>query len=167
MNNISCINLVYLHEISILLQKKKKIFFIKCFLNICNLYLLILTQLINPHQKDIYLHKKFTVYVYPIFAQIKRSIMKVICSKLCVFIITELHRRRHSVISPTIATWWSRTRFNRMEFPPRGRARKQCSQHPRSLMTLRPVTRLPRCHFQTVGADKFQDVPAFINHAIL
>lgn len=90
-------------------------------LNICNLYLLILTQLINPHQKDIYLHKKFTVYVYPIFAQIKRSIMKVICSKLCVFIITELHRRRHSVISPTIATWWSRTRFNRMEFPPRGR----------------------------------------------
>lgn len=122
MNNISCINLVYLHEISILLQKKKKIFFfIKCFLNICNLYLLILTQLINPHQKNIYLHKKFTVYVYPIFAQIKRSIMKVICSKLCVFIITELHRRRHSVISPTIATWWSRTRFNRMEFPPRGR----------------------------------------------
>lgn len=67
--------------------------------------ILILTQLINPHQKDIYLHKKFTVYVYPIFAQIKRSIMKVICSKLCVFIITELHRRRHSVISPTIATW--------------------------------------------------------------
>lgn len=122
MNNINCINLVYLHEISILLQKKKKIFFfIKCFLNICNLYLLILTQLINPHQKNIYLHKKFTVYVYPIFAQIKRSIMKVICSKLCVFIITELHRRRHSVISPTIATWWSRTRFNRMEFPPRGR----------------------------------------------
>lgn len=101
--------------------KKKIFFFIKCFLNICNLYLLILTQLINPHQKDIYLHKKFTVYVYPIFAQIKRSIMKVICSKLCVFIITELHRRRHSVISPTIATWWSRTRFNRMEFPPRGR----------------------------------------------
>lgn len=121
MNNISCINLIYLHEISILLQKKKIFFFIKCFLNICNLYLLILTQLINPHQKDIYLHKKFTVYVYPIFAQIKRSIMKVICSKLCVFIITELHRRRHSVISPTIATWWSRTRFNRMEFPPRGR----------------------------------------------
>lgn len=102
-------------------KKKKIFFFIKCFLNICNLYLLILTQLINPHQKDIYLHKKFTVYVYPIFAQIKRSIMKVICSKLCVFIITELHRRRHSVISPTIATWWSRTRFNRMEFPPRGR----------------------------------------------
>lgn len=101
--------------------KKKIFFFIKCFLNICNLYLLILTQLINPHQKDIYLHKKFTVYIYPIFAQIKRSIMKVICSKLCVFIITELHRRRHSVISPTIATWWSRTRFNRMEFPPRGR----------------------------------------------
>lgn len=101
--------------------KKKIFFFIKCFLNICNLYLLILTQLINPHQKDIYLHKKFTVYVYPIFAQIKRSIMKVICSKLCVFIITELHRRRHSVISPTIATWWSRTRFNRMEFPPRDR----------------------------------------------
>lgn len=54
---------------------------------------------------------------------------------------------------------WTRSRFNRMEFPscgPRGNNVQQ------SLMTLWPVTRLLCCHFYTIGRDRFQDIRACI-----